>query len=174
MREAGGERFAAYGIENRHGSPVYVHAKICVVDDRWATVGSDNFNRRSWTHDSELSAAVVDQSDATGLSYAARLRLTLAAEHLDRDVRGTGDDALLAAMADCIDPSDMVGAYRESAARLQAWHDHGQLGPRPPGRLRPLPIPCLTGLERIVSKGFYEGIVDPDGRPRSLRRQGIY
>ena len=33
---------------------------LCVVDDIWASVGSDNFNRRSWTHDSELSSAVLD------------------------------------------------------------------------------------------------------------------
>ena len=61
-----------------------MHAKTCVVDDTWATIGSDNFNRRSWTHDSELSAVVVD--DAARATYARRLRLTLAAEHLDRDV----------------------------------------------------------------------------------------
>ena len=52
---AGGDRVAVYGIENHAGTPVYVHAKVCVVDDIWAAVGSDNFNRRSWTHDSELS-----------------------------------------------------------------------------------------------------------------------
>ncbi len=37
-----------------------MHAKVCVVDDVWCSVGSDNFNRRSWTHDSELSCAVLD------------------------------------------------------------------------------------------------------------------
>ena len=46
---------------NRRGArPDYVHAKICVVDDVWATVGSNNFNTRSWTHDSELAAAILD------------------------------------------------------------------------------------------------------------------
>ena len=54
MRIAPG-RVAAYGIENHAGTPVYVHAKVCVIDDVWASTGSDNFNRRSWTHDSELS-----------------------------------------------------------------------------------------------------------------------
>ena len=48
-------RVAAYGIENHAGTPVYVHAKVCVIDDVWASIGSDNFNRRSWTHDSELT-----------------------------------------------------------------------------------------------------------------------
>ena len=77
MRVAPG-RVAAYGIENHAGTPVYVHAKVCVIDDVWASTGSDNFNRRSWTHDSELTAVVLDED------YARDLRLTLAAEHLDR------------------------------------------------------------------------------------------
>ena len=51
-------RVAVYGVENHQGTPVYVHAKVCVIDDVWAAVGSDNVNRRSWTHDSELSCAV--------------------------------------------------------------------------------------------------------------------
>ena len=57
------------------GTPVYVHAKACVVDDTWATIGSDNFNRRSWTHDSELTAAVVDRADGDRSPYARPLRL---------------------------------------------------------------------------------------------------
>src|ERR1022692_1291580 len=60
LRQAGGGRVAIYGLENEAGTPVYVHAKVCVVDDTWAIIGSDNFNRRSWTHDSELSCAVID------------------------------------------------------------------------------------------------------------------
>ena len=62
MLEAAPGRVAVYGIENHAGTPVYVHAKACVIDDTWATIGSDNFNRRSWTHDSELSAVVVDRA----------------------------------------------------------------------------------------------------------------
>ena len=63
MARAAPDRVAVYGIENHAGTPVYVHAKTCVVDDTWATIGSDNFNRRSWTHDSELSVVVVDPGD---------------------------------------------------------------------------------------------------------------
>src|SRR5262249_29757746 len=66
LRRAGGDRVAVYSPENQAGTPVYVHAKVCVVDDTWAIVGSDNFNRRSWTHDSELSCAVIDQSAPAG------------------------------------------------------------------------------------------------------------
>ena len=53
-------RVAVYDVENAAGVPIYVHAKICIVDDVWFACGSDNFNRRSWTSDSELSCAVID------------------------------------------------------------------------------------------------------------------
>ena len=44
-----------------HGTPVYVHAKV-VRGRRRVGRGRhrDNLNRRSWTHDSELTAAVLD------------------------------------------------------------------------------------------------------------------
>jgi phosphatidylserine/phosphatidylglycerophosphate/cardiolipin synthase-like enzyme len=73
LRRAGGDRVAIYGLENEAGTPIYVHAKVCVVDDTWAIIGSDNFNRRSWTHDSELSSAILDLSGgAEPVSPSAR------------------------------------------------------------------------------------------------------
>ena len=60
--EAGGDQVAIYDLENDEGTPVYVHAKVCVVDDVWAIVGSDNLNLRSWTHDSELSCGILDST----------------------------------------------------------------------------------------------------------------
>ena len=58
---AGGSRVAVYDLENEQGTPIYVHAKAIVIDDVWAMVGSANLNRRSWTHDSEVACAVLDQ-----------------------------------------------------------------------------------------------------------------
>jgi phosphatidylserine/phosphatidylglycerophosphate/cardiolipin synthase-like enzyme len=168
MLEAAPDRVAVYGVENHRGDPVYVHAKACVVDDTWATVGSDNFNRRSWTHDSELSAVVVDLGDEP-TAYARRLRLTLAAEHLDRDV---DEESLLERMADCVDAAGMFTAFADSAARLQEWHDGGQRGERPPGRLRRVETPELGRLARGIALLPYLNLHDPDGRPGKLKRQG--
>ncbi|MCW2792180.1 MAG: phospholipase [Nocardioides sp.] len=151
------DRVAVYGIENRAGTPVYVHAKACVIDDTWSTIGSDNFNRRSWTHDSELSAVVIDRES----SYARRLRLTLAAEHLDR----SPDE-----MDDCVDPAGMFEAFAACAARLDEWYDGGRQGPKPPGRLRRLQPPELGPVARALALVPYLTMHDPDGRPRSLRR----
>src|SRR4029453_7042805 len=76
LRRAGGDRVAVYGVGNAAGTPVYVHAKVCIVDDVWTAVGSDNINLRSWTFDSELSCAVLDESP-DGQGFARRLRLGL-------------------------------------------------------------------------------------------------
>lgn len=160
MIRAAPDRVAVFGIENHEGTPVYVHAKTCIIDDVWATIGSDNFNRRSWTHDSELSAAVVDLADESEPTYARRLRLTLAAEHLDRT------DSL----DDCTDAGGMFAAYAESAARLDGWHAGGCVGPRPAGRLRRMLPPDIGPIRRAMAIAPYLWLVDPDGRPRRLRR----
>ncbi|BCB83534.1 hypothetical protein Psuf_008470 [Phytohabitans suffuscus] len=107
-----------FDVENHAGGPVYVHAKVCVVDDVWACVGSDNFNRRSWTHDSELSCAVPDEArdgrsptDPAGLGdgvFARDLCLRLMREHLDRAPDGSED-------ADLIEPAGAVAAVRAHA-----------------------------------------------------------
>ncbi|MET1060734.1 MAG: phospholipase D-like domain-containing protein [Nocardioides sp.] len=168
MAEVAPDRVAIYGIENHAGTPVYVHAKTCVIDDTWATIGSDNFNRRSWTHDSELSAVVVDEAG----EYARRLRLTLAAEHLDR-MPSSADD-LLDELADCVEPAGMFSAYADCAAALDAWHAGGRVGPRPPGRLRRIDPPSLGRATRALATVPYLTMHDPDGRPRSLRRRDAF
>ena len=171
LLEAGPGRVAAYGVENHAGLPVYVHAKVCVMDDCWATIGSDNFNRRSWTHDSELSAVVIDEAGDDHSPYARTLRLTLAAEHLDRDPTDLTPFDLAHRMADCIRGTDMFDTFATSAARLQGWYDGGRVGERPPGRLRPLVLPHLSRLTRAWAGPVYRAVHDPDGRPRALRRR---
>ena len=62
--------------------PVYVHAKIGIVDDRWLTVGSANLNEHSLFNDTEVNVVVRDPA----LVRAARLRLW--AEHLEQAADG--------------------------------------------------------------------------------------
>lgn len=87
--------------------PIFVRSERCVVDDEWATAGSANRNRRSWTYDSELPAAVVGEG-AEG-SFARELRIRLWCEHLQRDD------------ADVRDPADGITALRRAADEMERW-----------------------------------------------------
>lgn len=162
LRQAGGDRVVAYGIENAKSNPVYVHAKICVIDDTWATVGSDNFNLRSWTYDSELTCAVYD--DTRGDGFPRSLRLTLAGEHLGRT-----DPA-----EDLIDAESFFVAFAKCAQELEDWHDGGQSGPRPPGQLRHYHPPQVARWRRPLSRNIYRLVCDPDGRPTRMRVRGRF
>jgi phosphatidylserine/phosphatidylglycerophosphate/cardiolipin synthase-like enzyme len=61
-------------------SPVYVHAKIGIVDDRWLTIGSANLNEHSLFNDTEMNLVVLDER------IVRDVRLRLWAEHLERRV----------------------------------------------------------------------------------------
>ena len=177
LRRAGGDRVAVYGLENSTGLPIYVHAKVCVIDDVWATVGSDNLNRRSWSHDSELSCAVLDQDrdpreplDPAGLGDGARvfardLRLELAREHLGR---AEGEDG------DLVDPVQFFDVMAAAADRLDAWHNSGSQGDRPGGHLRWRPEATVARGTRLFARPLYRLVYDPDGRPWRLRRAGRF
>ena len=174
LLDSAGDRVAIYDIENLAGVPVYVHAKISVIDDVWASVGSDNFNRRSWSHDSEIACSVIDDKrdarepvDPAGLGDGARkfardLRLQLWREHLGRS---DGDDR------DLLDPGEAVAKFRETALALERWHLEGERGERPPGRVRPHPRIQPTRTTRLWAEPFYRTIYDPDGRSPQMRRQ---
>lgn len=171
LTEAAPDRFAAYGIENHAGWPVYVHAKVVLIDDWYATIGSDNVNRRSWSHDSELAALVVDESGTDHSPFARSLRLRLAAEHLDRPLSGPEHEA---AMTDCVPAAGMFEAYAKAATALNEWHDGGMLGQRPTGRLRPVREPDIGRWPRRVLEVPQRLVGDPDGRPAELRRRHDY
>ncbi len=147
------DRVHVFDVENHQGTPVYVHAKVCVIDDVWACSGSDNFNRRSWTHDSELSCAVLDDEGR----FARDLRLRLMREHLDRADDGSEDGGL-------VDPGTAVDEIVDAAEALEAWYASGRRGPRPPGRLRPNKAERLGLLTRLWAEPAYRFVYDPDGR----------
>ncbi len=68
--------------------PVYVHAKVGIVDDTWLTVGSANLNEHSLFNDTEVNVVVHDPS----VARATRLRLW--SEHLQQpEDRVSGEPA---------------------------------------------------------------------------------
>ncbi len=140
---------------------MYVHSKVCVIDDTWACVGSDNFNRRSWTHDSELACAVLDADDV----FARDVRLRLLREHLDRAADGSEDGEL----------ADPVTAVAKSSLLQRLWRlgtsqaVKGRVRRAGCGRTRSSVSMPLT---RLWAEPAYRVIYDPDGRSYADRLLG--
>jgi phosphatidylserine/phosphatidylglycerophosphate/cardiolipin synthase-like enzyme len=78
--DQGAGRFLASTLYARRGAfadPIYVHAKIGIVDDNCLTIGSANLNEHSLFNDTELNVVTRDEA----LARTTRLRLW--AEHLE-------------------------------------------------------------------------------------------
>jgi hypothetical protein len=145
-----------------------LHRRRHLVDGRFR-----QHEPRSWTHDSELSCAVLDETqdereprDPAGLGDGARFlaretRLRLWREHLGRSA--DDDDPLL-------DPTSGFATFRRTATDLDEWYGGCRRGVRPPGQVRvhrPTPVPphhawWARAVARVAA--------DPDGRPRARKR----
>ncbi|HEX2895344.1 MAG TPA: phospholipase D family protein [Marmoricola sp.] len=147
LQRAGSDRFAMYDLENAVGTPVYVHAKVCVVDDEWMSCGSDNLNLRSWTHDSEITCAVVDPDGR----LPGDLRTSLWAEHLGLPQH---------------DP-----ALRDLDQARSLWRERAG---QPGSRIKEHVLPPIRAWARLWAEPAYRAFFDPDGRPRELRGTGRF
>ena len=70
--------------------------------------------------------------------------------------------------------SSRPGCSRRTPSAPRAWTagtPAGEVGPRPPGRLRRLDPPELGRLTRAIALAPYLFLHDPDGRPKPLRKK---
>ncbi len=79
---------AGLGADGRRKS-VYVHSKLMLIDDEWATVGSANLHRFSMFGNAELNAAIYSPESIRAF------RVALFEEHLALDTSGLDDVAAL-------------------------------------------------------------------------------
>jgi phosphatidylserine/phosphatidylglycerophosphate/cardiolipin synthase-like enzyme len=110
-------RFLAATISARTGrlsGPLYVHAKVGIVDDRWLTAGSANLNEHSLFNDTEVNVVLCDEQRARD----ARLRLW--SEHLERDA-GDIDGDPASVIDELWRPLAMQNAEHR---RLHGWTPH--------------------------------------------------
>jgi phosphatidylserine/phosphatidylglycerophosphate/cardiolipin synthase-like enzyme len=87
--DGGQGRFLAATISARTGAltgPLYVHAKIAIVDDTWLTVGSANLNEHSLLNDTEMNVVSCDPA------LARETRLRLWSEHLELPIEEVSGD----------------------------------------------------------------------------------
>ena len=117
-------RFLAATIRSRTGEredPLYVHAKVGIVDDRWLTVGSANLNAHSLLNDTEMNVV----TDDAALARATRVRLW--AEHLELEPEAIAD----------ADPASVVDEHWRPIAADQL--ERRERGAPPTHRLIALP-----------------------------------
>ena len=130
-RTEGNRRLLAATISAHDGeqsSPVYVHAKLGIVDDEWMTIGSANLNEHSLFNDTEVNVATDDRE----LIRETRLRLW--AEHLQR-ARSEVDG----------DPTGVVDRLWRPIAAEQAGREEA-------GQPRTHRLTLLPGLSRRVAR----------------------
>ncbi|MES2492124.1 MAG: phospholipase D-like domain-containing protein [Pseudomonadota bacterium] len=122
------------------GEPIYVHAKVTVVDDAVLRVGSSNFNNRSLRLDTECDVVIDAARLANGdeRHTIAAIRNSLLAEHLDCECGEI--EAVLAE----------TGSLIETVERM-----------RSDGRsLRPYEIPELGAVQEWLADNK---VLDPEG-----------
>ncbi len=138
----GGGRLLAATIRSLSAGredPLYVHAKVGIVDDRWLTVGSANLNAHSLLNDTEMNVVCDDPS----LVRDTRVRLW--SEHLELD------SAVVAAA----EPSAIVDEYWRPIASEQLARQRA--GAPPTHRLLAMP-----GVSRRSGRllGPLQGLLD--------------
>jgi phosphatidylserine/phosphatidylglycerophosphate/cardiolipin synthase-like enzyme len=135
-----GGRLRMYHPVTAAGGPIYVHAKLMIVDDEVLHVGSSNMNNRSMRLDTEcdvtIDAALEGNTQAT--RAIARIRSSLLAEHL-----GVTQERVA-------DVFSETGSLIETVESL-----------RSDGRsLQPYQVPNLHEVEKWLADNE---VLDPDG-----------
>jgi phosphatidylserine/phosphatidylglycerophosphate/cardiolipin synthase-like enzyme len=125
------------------GAGAYLHNKMTIADDQVVTVGSVNFSRRSWTHDSEVMVSLGGNGGTVPIDFqgsgsiAHKVRLMRWARHLG--LAPTAIDRW----------PDALAAWQKvpSASHVRPWK---------PSLINPLGPRTLE-----VYKKVYDVVVDP-------------
>lgn len=152
-------RLRLYHPFTADGQPIYVHAKVLVVDDRVLRIGSSNFNNRSLRLDTECDVTITAE-DADTRTRIRAIRDGLLAEHLgcdDAEVAAAieGEGSLIGAIeALRTRPGRTLRPYETpDLATVSAWlADHEVLDPENPEDLFE-PVASGTLFRRLRRPG---------------------
>ncbi len=149
-------RFRIFVPLTSGGIPIYVHAKLMIVDDEIVRVGSANLNNRSMGLDTECDVFIDGRRPANRHIGPAitRLRHTLLAEHC-----GIEPEQVASLLAEHGTMAAMIKSLRPGGKRLEPFHlrplteaekavaDSALLDPERPGEMFE-PIGLKRGLFR--------------------------
>ena len=147
-------RLGIFHAETEGGDPIYIHAKVTVVDGEILRVGSSNFNNRSLRLDTECDVTIDSTRPANHgcRDSIANVAYDLIAEHLGSDA-----DAVKATLEE-------TGSLRETIER------HAGTG----RRMRRYALPEVNALERWMADNE---ILDPEGPEEMfepLTKRGLF
>jgi phosphatidylserine/phosphatidylglycerophosphate/cardiolipin synthase-like enzyme len=137
-------RFRLYHPVTTAGRPIYVHAKVLIVDDRVLHVGSANMNNRSLRLDTECDVT-VDAASAENQSSADEIRAAIAGL---RD-RLLGEHLGLAPSS----VRERVETEGSLIAAIETLRGEGR-------SLRPYQVPVLNEVETWLADNE---LLDPEG-----------
>ncbi len=141
---------AAAGTDGEE-TPVFIHAKVLAVDDRFLLISSANLTNRSMGFDTELGIAWESPTPTASLRAA---RLVLLAEHCGM----TADEA----EARFGSPRQLVAKLDEVArAKSHLLRIHGRNRDEKPGWLMRRFLPKRTPLDPANPQQFREGLPEP-------------
>ncbi|MEL6875495.1 MAG: phospholipase D-like domain-containing protein [Pseudomonadota bacterium] len=112
------DRLRMFHPYSSEGIPIYVHAKILIIDDRIIRVGSSNLNNRSLGFDSECDV-VLDAASVADPAVAARIRQIrndLVGEHL-----GVKEDAVADAVSATGSLVSAIAALKKPGRTLREY-----------------------------------------------------
>ena len=138
-------RLGVYWPVNDAGTPIYVHSKVMVVDDRLLRIGSSNLNNRSMGFDSECDVAIEAQSGEHG---DLRRRITSVRDQLVSEHLGVSVEEFESAIVD----------HRSLLAAIEAVRGDGR-------SLRPITEETVSDEASPLAEN---DLMDPDHVPRSL------
>jgi len=149
------ERFHLY-VPFSGDTPIYVHAKLLIVDDRVIRVGSANFNNRSMGLDTECDVFI--DAEREGNAHASpvirRLRHSLLAEHCELEKAEVGP---------------LLERHGSMAVMISLLAEQGK------GRLRPFHPPENGDLEKELAESEMLDPEDPEDLCAILpRRRGLF
>jgi len=150
-----GHRFGVYyqAAAYRDGKevPVFIHAKVLAVDDRFLLISSANLTNRSMGFDTELGVAWESPVPTESLRTA---RLELLAEHCGISCEEA--EARFASPDDLVAKLDTLAADKTRLLRI-----HGRNGNEHPGWLLRRFLPKRSPLDPANPQQFREGLPEP-------------
>ena len=158
------DRFRIYHPHSARGEPIYVHAKILIIDDRMLRIGSANMNNRSMGLDTECDIAI--DADGDGRKTIRAIRNGLIAEHLGVSLERVAFGietcgSFVAAIEALRGPGRSLSPYVvPELSAIQAWlADNEVLDPESPSEM----------FESTTKRGLFRRLRLPFGQTGARR-----